>query len=87
MSDVTKNTKITKNEPRPALGPTAFKIGHHQGNVIMLFSIPTRDVTLTASQARHTAQLLVQHADLAESGIILPPGMTREAPVPEEPET
>ncbi len=59
-----------------------FKIGNHDGNVIMVFPQPVRDISFVPEQARAVAKLLLEHAQLADRTIILPPGVNREAPAP-----
>ena len=57
-----------------------FKVGNHQGQVVIIFPQPVRDVSFDPTQARAVADLLLEHADLASRQIILPAGMTREKP-------
>ena len=68
-------TKVTKQ-----IQQYTFKVGHHQGQVIMVFPTKVSDISFVPGQARAVAELLLEHADLAERKIILPAGMTREAP-------
>lgn len=71
------NTKITKQTQQ-----YTFKIGVHQGQVVMVFPQPVRDVSFNPAQAREVAELLLRNADMAGGEIILPTGMTREKPKP-----
>ena len=71
-------TKITKQVTKPQ--QFRFKVGHHQGQVIMVFPIKVKDISFIPGLARNLAELLLEHADLAEGKIILPAGMTREEP-------
>ncbi len=73
-------TKITKQVTQPR--QYTFKVGHHQGQVIIVFPTKVVDISFGPRQARQLAELLLEHADLAEQKIILPVGMTREEPSP-----
>ncbi len=69
-------TKITKQVTQPQ--QFNFKVGHHQGQVIIVFPDKVKDISFVPGQARQLAELLLEHADHAEGNIILPVGMTRE---------
>ncbi len=73
-------TKITKQVQQPQ--QYTFKVGHHQGQVIIVFPNKVSDISFAPGQARQLAELLLEHADMAQQKIILPAGMTREAPKP-----
>lgn len=70
-------TKITKQVKQ-----YNFKVGHHQGQVIMVFANKVTDLSFSPRQARDLAELLLQHADQAQNRLILPAGMAREEPAP-----
>jgi len=72
-----QQTKMTKQVQQ-----YTFKVGHHQGQVVMVFPTKVLDISFAPGQARAVAELLLEHADLAERKIILPAGMTREEPPP-----
>ncbi len=72
-----QQTKITKQVQQ-----YTFKVGHHQGQVIMVFPNKVSDISFAPPQARQLAELLLEHADMAQQKIILPAGMTREEPKP-----
>lgn len=73
-------TKITKQVTQPQ--QYTFKVGHKQGQVIIVFPTKVSDISFVPGQARALAELLLEHADMAQQKIILPAGMTREEPNP-----